>query len=235
MHTEARTGDRVQRPHIFLHRSPVGVYLEVRRFIVMASHVHAGHPRVGQARQEFAGVVAVVAGIDEDVVDVQQQVAVGLIEYCADEVEFTHRLVRCGVVADVFHGNAPLQVFLGLANPRGHMAHRFVGEWNGHQVVQVPVITAVAQVLAVQAHLVAIEKLAGLAKEMAVQRLAATQRQRQPVAGNGKTLGQLRQALAVGTAHGNPVFRCAFQEVHGASLHGQQFRQQAAAQAKPGL
>ncbi|MNJ82239.1 hypothetical protein D3C77_814990 [compost metagenome] len=56
------------------------------------------------------------------------------------------------------------------------MAYGFIGERNGHQVVQVPVITAVAQVLAVQSHLVSVEKLPGLLEEMAVQRRTATQR-----------------------------------------------------------
>ncbi|MNP04877.1 hypothetical protein D3C76_968130 [compost metagenome] len=122
-----------------------------------------------------------------------------------------------------------------LAYARGHMAHGFIGKWNGQQVVQVPVIAAITQVFAVQLHLVAVKKLAGLVEQVAIQRRTATQRQRQSVAGDGKTLGQLGEAFAISTANGNPVFRRTFEKVHCIGAHRQQFGQQAATQAKPGI
>lgn len=53
------------------------------------------------------------------------------------------------------------------------------------------------------------------------------------MATDGETLGQLPKRLAVGTTDANPVFRGALEKVQGARLQGQQFGQQATAQAEP--
>ncbi|MNT64417.1 hypothetical protein D3C72_2023160 [compost metagenome] len=81
--TEALVSLFQQAPDVLLHRRPVGIDLQVRRFIVVAGHVHIDNPFGRQRSQVLAGVVAVVDRIDEQVVDVQQQVAIGLLQYRA--------------------------------------------------------------------------------------------------------------------------------------------------------
>src|SRR3546814_6270064 len=70
----------------------MGVDLQVGRFVAVAGDVDVTDARRGQRTQEFVRVVAVVGGVDDDVVDVQQQVAVGLGEHGVDEVDLVHRL-----------------------------------------------------------------------------------------------------------------------------------------------
>src|SRR3546814_10431152 len=70
----------------------MGVDLQVGRFVAVAGDVDVTDARRGQRTQEFVRVVAVVGGVDDDVVDVQQQVAVGLGEHRVDEVDLVHRL-----------------------------------------------------------------------------------------------------------------------------------------------
>lgn len=124
-----------------------------------------------------------VDGIDEEIVDVQQQVAIGLFQHRIDEVGFRHRLVGGRVVGDVLHRDAPTQRILRLADARGDMVHGFLGEGDRHQVVQMSVVGAVAQVLAVQDDVVLVEEAARAGEEGVVQRGYAAERQRQSVAG----------------------------------------------------
>ncbi|MNN17348.1 hypothetical protein D3C81_1305320 [compost metagenome] len=129
----------------------------------MPGHVQAYHPLGRHAGQEIGSLIAVVAGIDDHVVDVQQQVAAGFFEHRAEELDFTHGLVRRGVVGNVFHRDAPAERILHLLDALSGMAHGFVGEGHGNQVVELTVIGAVAQVLAEQGHAITVEKNADLA------------------------------------------------------------------------
>ncbi|MNJ26799.1 hypothetical protein D3C77_212890 [compost metagenome] len=167
----------------------MGIDLQVRRFIVVAGHVHIDNPLGRQRSQVLAGVVAVVDRIDEEVVDVQQQVAIGLLQYRAQEVDLVQRLIRRGVVGNVFHRDTPLQNILCLADARGDMANRFVGKGQRQQVVQLAIVRAIAQVLAEERHVVPVEELAGTPQQLKIQRRRATKGQRKTVARQRKTLG----------------------------------------------
>ena len=57
-----------------------------------------------------------------------------------------------------------------LTNARGDVVHRFFGKGQRQQVVKVTVIAAVAQVLAVQRHVVLIEKTPHFLQKPDVQR-----------------------------------------------------------------
>ena len=93
-HAQPRIGLAQERPDHAFHRRPVGIDLEAVVFIEVARYVQRGDTVGRHASQEFEGVVTVVAGIDEDVVDVQQEVAVGFGEHGVDEVDLAH--VRAG-------------------------------------------------------------------------------------------------------------------------------------------
>ena len=73
--------------------------IQVAGFVVMPGDVVRRDARRRHARKEGACVVAVVDRVDMDVVDIQQQVAIGFIQYRGDEIHLGHRLVRRGVQA----------------------------------------------------------------------------------------------------------------------------------------
>ncbi|MCY1450618.1 hypothetical protein D9M71_674420 [compost metagenome] len=112
------------------------------------------------------------------------------------------------------------------------MQHRLIGEGQRQQVVELAVVRAVAQVLAEERDSVAVEKFAGVPQQLVIQGSRAAKGQRQAVAGQRETLGQLRQAVTVAATDLDPVVRRALQEIHRTSIHRQQFGQQWATQAK---
>ena len=181
-HAMPAIGMGQQRPHIVLHRCAVRIDLEVVGLVVMAGDVQAGDARRRHRIDEGARIVAVVDRVDVDVVDVEQQVAVGLGQHRVDEVDFAQRLVGRGVVADVLDRDAPPERILHLRDADGHVLDGFVGERQRQQVVEMAAGAAVAQVFAVEGDVVAIQELARLAHERHVQRVGPAQRQRQPVA-----------------------------------------------------
>ena len=198
-----------------------------------------GDPPAGHAGEEGLGVVAMVDRVDVDVVDVQQQVAVGLFQHRFDELCLVQVLAvsggrMAGVVGDVLHRDAPAEHVLHPADARGDVAHGLGGERDRHQVVEVAVAGAIAQVLAVQRHPVAVEEAPGAGQEGLVQRFQATQRQRQAVAAQRKACRQLVQRLAQPAADADPVVRRAFQEIEGVGRCGAQLLEQCAPQAQPG-
>ena len=111
-----------------------------------------------------------VGGIDADVVDVQQQVAVGFGLHRGDERGFAQRLARRGVVGHVLHRDAPAQRVLRLGDARAGVAHRCVGERQRQQFVELAVVGALAEVFAVQCDLVPIQELPGLPQQHRIQR-----------------------------------------------------------------
>ncbi|MNY34078.1 hypothetical protein D3C86_1683910 [compost metagenome] len=121
--------------------------------------------------------------------------------------------MRRGVVRDVFHRQASPENVLGLTNARGDVVHRFFGKRQRQQVIQVTIITAVAQVLAVQRHVVVIEEAANLMQKIDVQRRRPAQGQRQAMTGQRIAFSQDAQCRTMGTADADPVFRRDFQKV----------------------
>ncbi|MNQ48526.1 hypothetical protein D3C85_624050 [compost metagenome] len=151
--------------------------------------------------------------IDVDVVDVQQQVAIGLAQHCIGERHLVHVLLGRGVIRDVFHRQASPENVLGLTNARGDVVHRFFGKRQRQQVVQVTVIAAIAQVLAVQRYVVVIEENPHLLQKPDIQRRRPAQRQGQAVTGQRITLGQTSQRCTMGAADADPVFRRDFEKI----------------------
>ncbi|MCY1440679.1 hypothetical protein D9M71_569630 [compost metagenome] len=105
------------------------------------------------------------------------------------------------------------------------MTHRFLGEGQRQQVVELPVVRAVAQVFAEERHMVSVEEFAGAPQQLAIQRCRAAEGQRQAVAGQREALGKALQAITVTATDLDPVVRRAFEEIHGPGLHRQQLGQ----------
>src|SRR5690606_18752921 len=100
-HAETLVGLFQQGPDSVLHGGTVGIDLQVRRFVVVAGHMQVHHSLRRQRGQVGGGVVTVVDRVDVEVVDVQQQVAVGLFQYRAEKVDLLQRLIGRGVVGNV--------------------------------------------------------------------------------------------------------------------------------------
>src|SRR5688572_8105780 len=69
-HAESAVRAGQQRPHVRLHRRAMRIDLQVDVLVVVAGDVVLGDAAGRQAREEVLGVVAVVDGIDVQVVDV---------------------------------------------------------------------------------------------------------------------------------------------------------------------
>ena len=85
------------------------------------------------------------------------------------------------------------------------MVNGLGGERQWQQVVDMATGGAVAQVFAVQLHLVQVEEGTGLCQQGAIQWIRTAQRQRQAVAGQRVALAELAQRGAVCTADADPV------------------------------
>ena len=131
LNTETFAGTVEQRPDLRTDGGTVGVDLQFRAFVMMPRHMHARDPRHRQPIQKGLGVIAMITGIDLNIVDVQQQVAVGLVEHRPNELQLTHGLIRRCVVADVLDRYATLQRILYLTDARTDMMHGLFGEGMG--------------------------------------------------------------------------------------------------------
>ena len=76
-----------QCPDRIADRGAVGVDLQVVGLVVVAGDVDVCDALARQRPQECVRVVAVVGGVDVDVVDVEQQLAIGLGQHGVDEVD----------------------------------------------------------------------------------------------------------------------------------------------------
>src|SRR3546814_217201 len=126
--TEQAVGLGQQGSDRVAHRRAVGVDLEIAGLVKVAGDVDVGNALAGQGAQEAVRVVTVVGRIDHDVVDVQQQLAVGALEYGIDEVDLGHRARVAGVegrvMGDVLDRDAPAERVLGAADARGDVFDR---------------------------------------------------------------------------------------------------------------
>ena len=75
-----------QRPYRIDDIGPVGIHLEVLRFVVMPRHVDVPGPLQRQSIEERQWIVAMVDAVNVDVIDVQQQVAATLGKYRIDKL-----------------------------------------------------------------------------------------------------------------------------------------------------
>src|SRR5690606_29289894 len=99
--------------------------------------------------EELQRVVAMVDAVNVNVINIQQQIAIGFSDNSIDEFDFAHLLLGCAVVGCVFDGDALFQNVLRLANSRSYITDGFFGEGYWQQIIKLASIAAVTQVLAV--------------------------------------------------------------------------------------
>ena len=200
-------------PHRIDHLGAVGVHPQVFGFPPMASDVDVRSAFPWQAAQELQRVVAEVDAVDVDVVHVQQQQAVGFVEHSVDELQFAHPGAGGGVARDVLDADAPFENVLHALDAFRDVAHRVVGEGDGHEIVEVAVVAAGREMLGIEGDPVGVEKPLHVLEEAHVERRRPAQRERETVADEREPLGELPEALAQAPADVDPVLRRHLHEV----------------------
>ena len=124
----------------------------------------------GQGTDKVEWVITVINTIDIGVVDIEQQLAVGLSKYGIDEIDLIHLLAGGSIVGDVFDGDGLFQNILHPSNPRRHIVHRLLGEGDRHQVIEMTVVTAVAEVFAIESNFVLLHEVLNVTDKVFIQR-----------------------------------------------------------------
>ncbi len=220
-----------QFPDRIADRRAMGVDLQAGALFVVPGHVQVGDPPAGHRGDVGVGVETEVAGVDVDVVDVQQQLAVGFLQYRADEIDLFQLARQARIRRDVLDDQRPLEDVLYHPDPFGDPAHRFVAERQRHQVVELAVVGAGRQVLAVGTDAMLLDETLDRAQQRHVQRGVATEVERQTMAEERQALGQLAELAAETAADADPVLRGDFEEVDPALVAGAERLQQRATQA----
>ena len=102
---------------------------------------------------------------------------------------------------------------LAAADARGDMVHGLLGERERHEVVEVRVIPAVAQVLAVVARADFSEKDSQFLQKRLIERRIAAEIERQPVTYHGHAIGDGAKLAPAAAADTHPVLRRNFHEL----------------------
>ena len=154
----------------------MGVNDQIRRLIVVPGHVQVGHPLRRDLIDELTRIVAVIDAVHVDVVDVQQQIAVGFAHDAEQEIRLADFAGQRCVEGGVLHRNAAAQDVLGAAHASGYVPERIFGKGNRQQIVEMGAVAAPAQVLAVEQNAMLVEKALEALQEDLVQWIRTTQR-----------------------------------------------------------
>ena len=185
----------------------MGVYAQVIFLAVVPGDMRIHKAFCGNAVEILYGVKAVVAAVDEYVVNVQMQAAVGFFEHGIEKLEFAEITRRCGVGGHVFHTDAAFEYLLHAANPLCDVVHGLLGEGYWHEVVELAMVAAIRQVFGVGACTMPVEKHLERSQKVIVERCRAPNRQRQAVADQRVALGEEPQRLAACAPNIDPVLR----------------------------
>ena len=203
------------RPYRIDNIGAVGVNDQVRVFIVVTGNMRIANALCRQLFQESDGIITMVDRVDIDIVDVQQKTAVGLAEHGIEKIDFLHFTARRrGVIGGVFHGDFLLQNVLYPADAFGHIMHGILGERDGQQVIEVAVIGAVAQVLAVMFDTMLLHEFSDRPDKVFIQRCRTADGQGQAVADEIIALGKVTKLFAESATDIDPVFRRDFHKVY---------------------
>src|SRR5688572_19282420 len=107
----------------------MGVDDQVLGLVIMASHMHGDYAFWFQAGEENRWIEAVVHRVDVHIVNVEQQVAIRLAEYCVGERQFVHVLMSSGVVRDVLYSKTTTENVLCTADARSNVMNGLLSEW----------------------------------------------------------------------------------------------------------
>ena len=149
---KALQGSSVQLPHRFGDSGAV-VVDHCLRCDQVTAQVQFAHRARGDRKQRFKRILTVVALVDVQVVDVEQQAAAGACCQRRQELRLAHAIaMEPGVGGDVFQQQLSLQCVLHLVHAIAQQVERGGVQYQRQQVVEVAVAhRAPAQMLGYQA------------------------------------------------------------------------------------
>ena len=111
---------------------------DVALLVAVTGHMELHHAVARDAVEKGGGVESVVEGAHIDVVDVEQEPAIGAVCDLGHELPFGHlRLAEGDVARDVLEGQAAAEEVLHLGDALHHVVERLLGVGDGQKVVQV--------------------------------------------------------------------------------------------------
>ena len=193
---------------------------DVVAVVLVPGEMDLAHPVLGNARQIVCRIEAVIEGRDIDVVDVEQQVAIGPPRQFGQEVPFVHGIGGEGDIGrGVFQGDTPSQDILHMDDPRRHMVQGFLGQGQGQQIVQVDAVGAgPAQMVGDDRRVDQVGQRLEVLEIIVIQRVGRADRQRHPMHGHGTAFAHGHQVAQRHAAHGHEVFRDDFKPVDAAQV-----------------
>src|SRR6056297_2013763 len=216
--TESLVGSIQQAPDGIGHGGTVGIDDQVFGLVMVAGNVDVGDAFGWQTVEESVCVIAVIDAVDVNIVDVEEEFAVGALDHGLDEIQLAHIRTGIGVVGNVFHSGLAFKQVLDSTDAIGDPGHGLLKKGQGHQLIQMAMFGAVAQVIGIQGDTVFIEKAPQPLNIALIQRCWRAKRQRQPVNKQGIALAAGPELAAQFAADADPVLRCDFKKVRLSAL-----------------
>ncbi len=101
---------------------------QVAALVAVAGEMELDHAVARDSLDVVGGVEAVVAGANEDVVDVEENAAVGVLGDLAEEFPLAHgRVAKGDVGGDILERDLPAEELLHALHARDHVGQRLLG------------------------------------------------------------------------------------------------------------
>ncbi len=202
-----------QFPGLLVDCRAVRIDPQVLGFDVVSREMEITDSLCRHLQHELVRVVAMIDAVDNDIVDVEHQVAIRFLEDGIHKIRLGHRGICGRVIGNVFQRNTLLENILHPPYAFGDIADSLFREGDRHQVVKLAIVAAVAQVFGVHADVVFGHERLDIANELLVERCGPADGQRQAVDEERVALREPAELLAERAAHVNPVFRRDLHEV----------------------
>ena len=154
-----------------------------RAGLARAREVNLEDARGIERGERGLGIGAVIVRVHQQVVEVEQDAAVGLTRNCGEELAFAHAVVgEAHVARDVLDRDAAAEPRLHLANARGHVPRRFLGVRQRQQIVEMrAAVRGPAQVIREPGGLEALGERSEFAEVVRIERVAGAEIERDAV------------------------------------------------------
>jgi len=179
---EAAHRRRIQLPHRVRHRMIVGIH-QVVAVILVACEVNLLHALGGDGVQVLERVELMVHRAHVDVVDIEQDQAIGTLRDLGEKLPFAEtRIAKFHVARHVLEQDAPAEEVLHAAHPLDDVRERLFGVRQRQQVVRIASgDTRPAEMIRDPRRLDALRERLQLSQVLAIERRAAADRERHAV------------------------------------------------------
>src|SRR5208282_2029149 len=205
----------VKRPYLVAYRMVVRVE-QMRAVIAVTSEMVLDDALDRDRIDVFLGTEPMIERAHEDVVDVEQDSAIGFLGNRAQKLPLAERrITERHVAGNIFDQDVPLQNILHPADSRGNVAHDFFGVGQRKQVMKiVSANTGPAQMVGDPCGLEAARQRAQLAKIIPIQRIRRSDRQRHAMHHDRMSVAHRGQNFQRTSALNHEVLRNNLEPIH---------------------